>query len=63
MRIFRLWKIMFTYERGPQETFIYSKSTLETLKKVRTTLGIFQLFSSVSAADFEQVNVFWVPPF
>ena len=54
---------MFTYERGPQETFIYSKSTLETLKKVGTTLGIFQLFSSVSAADFEQVNVFWVPPF
>ena len=63
---------MFTQERDPRQTFTYSKSTIETLnsKDIRATFCIYcQLwtyfipFASVSAVEFEQVNVFWVSPY
>ena len=31
--IFRLWVTIFTQKRAPQQTFTYSKSILETLKR------------------------------
>ena len=71
--IFRLWVIIFTKERSPRQKFTYSKSTRETLnsKVTRTTfycmhwkLWVYFLpFSSVSAVDFEHVNVCLVPPY
>ena len=69
----RLWVIIFTQERSPRQTCTYLKSTIETLnsKDNGTTFyciyyklwACFKPFSSVSAVDFEQVNICWVPPY
>ena len=71
--IFRLWVIIFTKERSPRQKFTYSKSTRETLnsKDTRTIFCCiyckvwvhFMPFFIVSAVDFEQVNVCWIPPY
>ena len=64
---------IFTHEAGSRQGFTYSKSVIETLnsKDTRTTIyciyckpfTYFLPFSKVSALDFEQVNVRWVPPY
>ena len=71
--IFGLWVIIFTKERSPRQKFTYSKSTRETLnsKDTRTIFCCiyckvwvhFMPFFIVSAVDFEQVNVCWIPPY
>ena len=38
--IFRLWVIIFTEERFPRQTFTYSKSALEALKKLWNMLKV-----------------------
>ena len=37
---FRLWVVTFTQERAPRKTFIFLKSTIETLKKCEICLKL-----------------------